>query len=401
MGNAPDDQFDECAIRQNGLLATEQFSLDVGEDANMEALLSKEAMKTPTLHRAAFSQAVRLMAAVTVDFAVYELFHLPQGYWAVFTVIIVMQGSIGGTLDASVDRMFGTAAGALVGGTAAAIVPHTPQALGVTLVLCVGATALLAAWMPRFKVAPITVAIMLLSSSGGMSPVHAALYRVVEIGVGGVLGVLATLFVLPARSAPRVAALAAEALDRMVAMLSAFAEALDTGTALESRPDHGELRRALGAVESAMVDAEREHASRLARHAVPAAIPRTLWRVRTDLVSVERASSAALPEEIAAKLGPAAATLLKAESALAGRCAEGLRERTAVGRQDIAARHDDFDAVFAALRASGRMRSLDFDAAGRVFSLAFALQGLHRDLNDLANRVDELALSPPRRRPPA
>ncbi len=166
-------------------------------------------MTFPALHRAEISQAVRLMAAVAVAFVVYELFHLPQGYWAVFTVIIVMQGSIGGTLDASVDRMFGTAAGALVGGTAAALVPHTPPAMGITLVLCVGATALLAAVRPRFKVAPITVAIMLLSSSGGMSPVHAALYRVLEIGVGGVLGVLATLFILPAKSGPRVAALAA------------------------------------------------------------------------------------------------------------------------------------------------------------------------------------------------
>ena len=65
-------------------------------------------MNVNRLPRAEISQAVRLMAAVAVAFAVYELFHLPQGYWAVFTVIIVMQGSIGGTLDASLDRMFGT-----------------------------------------------------------------------------------------------------------------------------------------------------------------------------------------------------------------------------------------------------------------------------------------------------
>jgi hypothetical protein len=177
----------------------------------------------------------------------------------------------------------------------------------------------------------------------------------------------------------------------MVTMLSAFAEALAAGTTLETRPDHGELRRDLTAVEAAMADAEREHVARLARHAVPAAIPRTLWRVRTDLVSVERATSSVLPDAVAATLGPAAASLLRAEAALATRCAAGLRGISAVERRDIAARHDDFDAVFADLRASGRMRALDFDAAGRVFSLAFALQGLHRDLADLADRVDELA----------
>ena len=140
-----------------------------------------------------------------------------------------------------------------------------------------------------------------------------------------------------------------------------------------------------------MADAEREHVSRLARHAIPAAIPRTLWRIRTDLVSVERATSLALPDTVAPTLGPAAATLLRAEAALAARCAAGLRGMSAVERGDIAARHDNFDAVFSSLRADGRMRVLDFDAAGRVFSLAFALQGLHRDLADLADRVDELA----------
>ena len=304
----------------------------------------------PSAH---LSQAIRLMAAVAVSFVFYEGFHLPQGYWAVFTVVIVMQGSIGGTLDASVDRMFGTVAGALLGGTAAALVPHAPVPLGIALVACVGAAALLAASQPRFKVAPITVAIMLLSSSAGMSPVQAALFRVVEIGVGGVLGVLATLFVLPAKSGPRVAATAADALDRMVAMLSAFAEALEGNVTLEARPDHGELRHDLSAVESAMADAEREHASRLAPHAVPAAIPRTLWRIRTDLVSVERAISTALPSEVAPNLGPAAATLLRAEAALATRCAAGLRTMSAIERRDIAARHDDFDAAFAAY-AGGR-----------------------------------------------
>ena len=337
------------------------------------------------------------MAAVALAFTAYELLHLPQGYWAVFTVIIVMQGSIGGTLDASVDRMIGTAAGALIGGTAAATLPHTSLALGLALVICVGGAALLAAAQPRFKVAPITVAIMLLSSSGGLPPVQAAVFRVLEIGVGGALGVAATLFILPARSGPRVAANAAAALDLMVVMLTAYAKALTAGEPLEARPDHGELRRALGQVETAMADAEREHLSRLARHTVPAAIPRTLWRVRTDLVSVERATAMALPPQVSGALGPAAATLLLAEMALAQRCASGLRSFSPVAREDIAARHDQFADAFAVLRLEGRMRELNFDDAGRVFSLAFALEGLHRDLNDLADRVDELATdkSPP------
>lgn len=54
-------------------------------------------------------------------YAAYKALGLPQGYWAVFTVMIVMQGSIGGTLGAATERMMGTLAGALVGGLAADI----------------------------------------------------------------------------------------------------------------------------------------------------------------------------------------------------------------------------------------------------------------------------------------
>ena len=34
-----------------------------------------------------------------------ELFALPQGYWAVFSAIIVMQASVGGSVKATIDRV--------------------------------------------------------------------------------------------------------------------------------------------------------------------------------------------------------------------------------------------------------------------------------------------------------
>ena len=340
--------------------------------------------------RSELNQAVRLMVAVAVSFAFYELFHLPQGYWAVFTVIIVMQGSIGGTLGVSIDRMIGTATGAVVGGTAAALVPHHPWPIGITLVVCVGLTALLAAVQPRFKVAPITVAIMLLSTSGGLSPQFAALYRVVEIGVGGLLGVLATLVILPAPSGPRIAARAAETLDKIAEALQAHALAMEENSA-GPEPDHTALRRSLSAVEEAMADAERERTSRLSAHPVPAAIPRTLWRVRNDLVSIGRFTAEPLPASVSSRLGPAAAALMRCEATLATRCAAGLRDGRPVSRSGLAEARSSFEANFAEIRKEGHTRMLDFDAAGRVFGLTFALESLRRNLSDFADRVDELA----------
>ena len=69
--------------------------------------------------------------------------------------------------------------------------------------VCVGLTAYGAARSPKLKVAPVTAAIMLLSQAGGLPPELAAVYRVAEIALGGVIGVLATVLVLPARSHDR------------------------------------------------------------------------------------------------------------------------------------------------------------------------------------------------------
>ncbi|MBE7218312.1 MAG: FUSC family protein [Caulobacteraceae bacterium] len=341
--------------------------------------------------RPELSQAVRVVAGVAVAFAAYEVLRLPQGYWAVFTVVIVTQGSIGGTLGAASDRMIGTLAGALVGGAAAALRPRTALGLGVALALCIGLTAYAAARSSQLKVAPVTTAIMLLSQSGGSPPELAALYRVVEIALGGAIGVLATVLVLPARSHDAVVRHSAAALRLVALMLEEQAGAAERNATLPASASHAGLRGELGAVETAYTDAERERASRLAGHAIPPAVPRTLWRVRNDVVSVGRALHAPLPAAIATELGPAAAALLRGEAALAARCAAALQAVASVPREDIGNRHDAFASSFEALRNAGLTRGLDFDAAGRVFGLAFALEGLHRDLSDLANRVDEVA----------
>jgi hypothetical protein len=44
-----------------------------------------------------------------------QLFTSPQGYWAVFSAIIIMQASVGGSVKATINRMIGTIGGAVAG----------------------------------------------------------------------------------------------------------------------------------------------------------------------------------------------------------------------------------------------------------------------------------------------
>jgi uncharacterized membrane protein YccC len=332
-----------------------------------------------------------VIAATAAAFAAYKTLGLHEGYWAVFTVLIVMQASIGGTLGAATDRLLGTLLGAVLGGIGAAFGRTDTVELGLVLVTVTGIAALVASIRPRLRIAPVTAAIMLLSAPPG-APVELFVRdRIIEIGLGGVIGVLAAMLILPARSHGVVIARTLAVLSHIEAMLRAQADALTAGLALPSSPQHGALRQALAAVELAMKDADRERASRLADHGIPASVPRTLWRIRNDLVLSGRALDEPLPPAAMAALARPSAAMLTAHAALAARCSAALRNGGTVERGDVETCYRTFGTALDVFRRSDAAATLDFEASGRVFGLAFAAGRLHRDLLDLAGRVDEIA----------
>ncbi len=69
-------------------------------------------------------------AAVVAAYALATLLRLPQGYWAVFTAVIIVQSSLGATITASIERLMGTAVGAAVGAGAAILHARFPEAGG-------------------------------------------------------------------------------------------------------------------------------------------------------------------------------------------------------------------------------------------------------------------------------
>src|SRR6185437_14021858 len=108
-------------------------------------------------YRSELRLVVQALTAAALSLLIAEALALPQGFWAVITALIIVQGSLGGTLGAGLDRVVGT--------------------------LAVAPVALLAAIRPSFRVAPVTAAIVLLASSGTASPLAAALDRVGEIAL--------------------------------------------------------------------------------------------------------------------------------------------------------------------------------------------------------------------------
>lgn len=75
-------------------------------------------------HGAELRLGVRMTASGLIAFALAELLGLAQGYWAVFTAIIVVQASVGGSLKAGLDQLLGTLGGAAYGALVGLAIPH-------------------------------------------------------------------------------------------------------------------------------------------------------------------------------------------------------------------------------------------------------------------------------------
>jgi hypothetical protein len=337
--------------------------------------------------RTAAAQGLRVMIGCAVTYILFQLLGLKQGQWAIFTVLIVMQGSVGATAGAAVDRLVATVAGALLGGAVVLLIPHHPLTIGVALVLAVGLTAFAAVRQPRLRGAGLTVAIVLLTRSPDI-PVGTFVFdRILEITLGGVIGVLASRLVLPAQSGNVMIERFRAVMQVMADMLSEQADALETGAVVFSVDASIALRKSLVAAEALLVEARRERTMLLARHEVSEAIPRTLWRIRNGVVHIGRLLEVPLPEDLVALVGVPAAAMLRelGEGVQACIAALGTERGAAPGHACAEA----FDAAFAALEHSRAIKDIAFEDIGRLFGLAFALRKLRQDIDDLAERIAE------------
>ena len=150
-----------------------------------------------------------------------ELFALPQIYWAVFSAIIIMQASVGGSIKATTDRLIGTIGGAVAGGAVAYLSPHTSVlSLGVALVIALVPLTLVAALWFNYRIAPLTAVIVLLTPGAQqLGPLHSAFHRIVEITLGSFVGLGVSLVLLRARAHGLVIGAAARMLGHLAHLL--------------------------------------------------------------------------------------------------------------------------------------------------------------------------------------
>jgi uncharacterized membrane protein YccC len=336
--------------------------------------------------RTELRHGLRIAAAGLLSFALAHALALPQGYWAVFTSVLVVQGSVGGSWKAAVDRLAGTLLGAVYGALVAALIPHDNVVmLGIALAISLTPLAMLAAFIPSYRVAPITAVILLLGNAGlSEGPILAASLRTIEVALGGLVGMAVSLFVYPARAHALMGNAADRVLQRLAELFSALVEALLAPVEAKTiTAKQDAVRPALSALETISDEAARERRNHLSEDTDPEPVARTLRRVRHDMVLIGRVAAQPLPDDLRLRLEPALREFSAATT-------EFIRR---IGRAFAGRKSPPSSAEFESAIARVITKLEAAKGSDRLVALAFALEQLQRNLHDLERRAREFSRS--------
>src|SRR5262249_43302524 len=144
-------------------------------------------------HRVELGLCLRVTISAVLAFVTAHLLNLTIALWAVLTAVILTQLSVGRSVKATTDYFTATVGAAIYAGVVGTLVPHADE-ISLLAVLAIAPAALLAALNTRFSAAPFTVVLVLLAPTiTHAAPFASALDRVMEVAVGGVIGLLVSI----------------------------------------------------------------------------------------------------------------------------------------------------------------------------------------------------------------
>ena len=217
----------------------------------------------------------------------------------------------------------------------------------------------------------------------------------IEVAVGGIVGLVVSLVVLPARAHDLAIEAAAHMIDLMARLVpELFAKFTRHRSEAPLAHLQGRIGEAFARLDSIALEARHERMTRLAAEPDQGPLLRTMLRLRHDLVMIGRAAALPLPEVAQPRLGPRLGPVGQAAAAYLHACAAALLTRREPPPRDaVAAALDGYAAEVAALRQEGLTRGLPDEAVEQIFALSFALEQLRQNFNDLARCVAELSSS--------
>jgi uncharacterized membrane protein YccC len=164
-------------------------------------------------------------AAVLV-YEITTILALEFGYWAVISTVIVMQVYVADSVEMCLYRFTGTLIGAVLGVLVILVSPKTPLFIGISLFVTIGICSFLTSYKLRYRMAAITVVIVVMTGMQAQDVFIFGLSRVFEICIGILCSFTVSVLVFPKRKADllraRLEAQAIAGAQQCCALLDAF-----------------------------------------------------------------------------------------------------------------------------------------------------------------------------------
>jgi uncharacterized membrane protein YccC len=259
--------------------------------------------------RSACRQAICMTLAALFAFLVTRWLGLPQGYWAVITCLAVVQGSVSATVNAGVARFAGTAVGALFSSMCLFLLMNSPIPVWATLLVLIAPLSIIAALWPLFRLAPLTGGLVLLLA--GSSGIDFAFGRVVEIGVGGIIGIIVSFAILPQRPIDTANVHCAEVLRQLATSARAQVKISDMHLL---QTEFKTSRNAFLQMQSEIKEPKNKRIGKSIRELSPEILIGIIQQVRSDMEVLRHAIKIEEPSAYHEELSTAVASLFAAEA---------------------------------------------------------------------------------------
>ena len=137
--------------------------------------------------------------AAILAYAITTALSLEFGHWAVITTVIVMQVYVADSVEMCLYRFSGTMIGAMLGVLALLVIPQTPFFIAIALFVTIGICSFLTRYKTRYRMAAVTVVIVVITGLHAQDVFIFAISRVFEICIGILCAFTVSVLILPKR----------------------------------------------------------------------------------------------------------------------------------------------------------------------------------------------------------
>jgi uncharacterized membrane protein YccC len=339
-------------------------------------------------------QGIKTGLAGIITYAIYAAWHLPQGYWAVFTALVVTQVTQGASWKPALYRTIGSTSGALAAILLFMIFGPGAVRVGIMLFVLGALFGSLTVLHPSFSAAGFTAAIVLLIGRIEGTPFHTGWLRVLYTLLGSFVAFAVGALIWPVRAREGLRSKIASILDGAGALYRAVAAAAMQG--IDNERQVREIGRQLHdlrrGITQQMDEARNELSFSRFNQGEYQAFIEQADQVRRRLTAMAEDSALYVHAQLQPGLVPSLPALVERTAHTFRALAEAVRNPGKIpDSADLEAAICDLDADLAKLREQRTTAPLALDRMLPFWALVFNLREVAQDLIQLESVLLQMA----------